>query len=44
MNKRFEQVDKRFEEMLKHHDQHFLWLLSFMATCTGIAITAARFL
>ena len=44
MDKRFEQVDKRFDEMLKRHDRHFMWLVGFIATATGLVITAMRYL
>ncbi len=37
-------MDKRFDEMLKRHDTHFLWLIAFIATMAGLSITAIRFL
>jgi hypothetical protein len=37
-------VDKRFDEMLKRHDKHFLWLIGFIATSAGLVIAAIRFL
>jgi len=52
MEKRFEQIDprfeqidrRRFEDMIKRHDQHFFWLVGFIATRTGLVIAALRFL
>ncbi|WP_341328097.1 hypothetical protein [Methylotuvimicrobium sp. KM2] len=55
VDKRFEQVDKRFEaiqtsmdkrfdELLKRHDQQFLWLLGFIATGVGLVIASLRYL
>lgn len=32
MEKRFEQIDRRrFEDTIKRHDQHFFWLVGFIA-------------
>ena len=42
MREGFEQADKRFDEMLKRHDKHFLWLVGFIATGVGLVITAIR--
>ncbi len=42
MNRRFELVDKRFEELLHRHDRQFLCLIGFIAPCTGLALAAAR--
>ena len=44
MRQGFEQVDKRFDEMLKRHDKHFLWLIGLIATSAGLVITAIRYL
>jgi hypothetical protein len=37
-------MDKRFDEMLKRHDKHFLWLIGLIATSAGLVITAIRYL
>ena len=55
VDKRFEQVDKRFESMqasmdkrfddlLKRHNQQFFWLLGFIASGVGLVIAALRYL
>ena len=48
MDERFEalraDMDKRFDEMLKRHDQHFLWLVGCIATSAALVIAALRFL
>ena len=45
VDKRFEQIDRRrFEDMIKRHDQHFFWRVGFIATRTGLVIAALRFL
>jgi hypothetical protein len=44
MDKRYEQVDQRFDEMLKRQDKHFLWLIGLIATGVGLLITAIRYL
>jgi hypothetical protein len=44
MREDFEQVDKRFNEMLERHDKHFLWLVGLIATGVGLVITAIRYL
>jgi len=30
--------------MLKRHDQHFLWLVGFIASSAGLIIVAMRFM
>jgi hypothetical protein len=30
--------------MLRRHDQHFLWVIGFIATSAGLVIAALRFL
>jgi len=44
VDKRFEQVDRRLDEMIRRHDRHFMWLIGFIATMTGILIGVVKFL
>ncbi|CCE22672.1 hypothetical protein [Methylotuvimicrobium alcaliphilum] len=48
VHKRFEAIqtsmDKRFDELLKRHDQQFFWLLGFIATGVGLVIASLRYL
>jgi hypothetical protein len=37
-------MDGRFDAMLRRHDQHFLWLIGFIATSAGLVVAAIRFL
>ena len=41
---RFEKVDSRFDRMERRHDQHFLWLMGFIATVGGLVVAAIRLL
>lgn len=42
MRQGFEQIDKRFDEMIRRHDRHFLWLIGFITTVSGLVIAAGK--
>lgn len=42
MRQGFEQMDKRFDEMIRRHDRHFLWLIAFITTVGGLVVAAGK--
>ncbi|MCG5516531.1 MULTISPECIES: hypothetical protein [unclassified Ectothiorhodospira] len=44
MDRRLDKMDGRFDRMEKRHDQHFLWLMGFIATVGGLVVAAIRLL
>jgi hypothetical protein len=44
VGKRFEQLDGRFDAMLRRHDEHFMWLIGFIAKGAGRVVAAIRVL
>ncbi|SDX50242.1 hypothetical protein [Thiocapsa roseopersicina] len=42
MRQGFEQMDKRFDEMIRRHDCHFLWLIAFITTVGGLVVAAGK--
>jgi predicted nuclease with TOPRIM domain len=44
MDRRLDKMGGRFDRMEKRHDQHFLWLMGFIATVGGLVVAAIRLL
>ncbi|MCK7579987.1 MAG: hypothetical protein MZV65_32815 [Chromatiales bacterium] len=36
-------LDKRFDDLLKRHDQLFFWVLGFITSGVGLVIAALRY-
>ena len=42
MERRFEQMDKRFEALTKQVDRFMIWSFGIVVTCTALVISAIK--
>ena len=40
--RKFQQIDQRFDQMLRRHDRQFLWLVGFIVTVGGLVIATSQ--